>query len=284
MLLGCGSSEILHASAMAFLGAGKRLVQASPTYEAMEHYAGSIGTDVVSIPLTQESAHDLDSMLRQAGVSTGLVYICNPNNPTATITPRKDLESFISKLPASCYVLIDEAYHHYALPSSLYSSFIENPIHDDRVIVSRTFSGAYGLAGLRLGYGVASARLIELMRAQVTSHSVNGIAARGAASALEDTESLGDCIKRNVDDRQEFVNQATARMLKPIDSHTNFVMMNTRHSAEDVISHLRRHNVQIGRRFPAMDTHVRVSLGTPEDMRAFWRAWDTLPYPRPTHH
>jgi histidinol-phosphate aminotransferase len=145
VLLGCGSCEILHASAMAFLGAGKRLVQASPTYEAMERYGGSIGTDIVSIPLTQESAHDLDSMLRQAGASTGLVYICNPNNSTATITPRKDLESFISKLPASCYVLIDEAYHHYARQSSLYSSFIENPIHDDRVIVSRTFSGAYGL-------------------------------------------------------------------------------------------------------------------------------------------
>jgi histidinol-phosphate aminotransferase len=122
------------------------------------------------------------------------------------------------------------------------------------------------------------------MRAPITSDSVNGIVARVAAAALEDTESLREYIKKNVDERQEFVNQATARMLKPIDSLTNFVMMNTHHPAEDVISHLRKHNVLIGRRFPAMDTHVRVSLGTPEDVRAFWRAWDTLPYPRPTHH
>lgn len=284
VLLGCGSREILHVSALAFLGSGKRLTQASPTFEAMERYARSIGTEVVSIPLTMESAHDLDSMLKAASASAGLVYICNPNNPTASITPRKDLENFIGQLPANCHVLIDEAYHHYVKPSALYSSFIENPIHDERVIVCRTFSGAYGLAGLRLGYGIASPRLIELMRAQITSESVNSIVAQVAAAALEDTASLRDCVKKNVDDRQEFANQATARMLKPIDSHTNFVMMNTHHPAEDVINHLRRHNVLIGRRFPAMDTHVRVSLGTPEEMQAFWRAWGTLPYPKPTHH
>jgi histidinol-phosphate aminotransferase len=284
VLLGCGSCEILHVSAMAFLGKGKRLVQASPTFELMEHYAQSIGTEVVSIPLAHRSAHDLDSMLAQAGASTGLVYICNPNNPTATITPRKDLESFISKLPASCKVLIDEAYHHYVRPSALYSSFIDNPIHDERVIVCRTFSGVYGLAGLRLGYGIASPRLIERMRAQTTFDSVNSIVVQVAAAALADDASVRDYVRKNEDDRQEFRNQATARVLKPIDSHTNFVMMDIHHPAQDVIEHLRMRNVLIGRRFPAMDTHVRISLGNAEDMQGFWRAWDTLPYPRPKHH
>ena len=284
IILGCGSREILHVSALAFLGNGKRLVQASPTFEAIEHYARSIDAEVVSIPLTPESAHDLDSMLTQVTASTGLVYICNPNNPTASITPRKDLESFISKLPVTCCVLIDEAYHHYVKRSALYSSFIDSPVHDERVIVCRTFSGAYALAGLPLGYGIGSSRRIELMHAQAAFDVVNVIAARAAAAALEDTENLRDSIKKTEDARQEFVNQATARMLKPIDSHTNFVMMNTRHPAEDVIRHLRQHNVLIGRRFPAMDTYVRVSLGTREEMQAFWRAWDTLPYPRPTHH
>lgn len=284
VLLGCGSCEILHACATAFLGSGKRLVQASPTYEALQQYAESIGTEVLSIPLTQHSEHDLEAMLKQVTASIGLVYICNPNNPTASITPRKDLESFISKLPANWYVLIDEAYHHYAGQSSMYSSFIDNPIDDERVIVSRSFSGVYGLAGLRVGYGISSPRLIERMRAQTTSQSVNGIAASVASAALEDTESVRDRVKKNLDVRQEFFNQATARVLKPIDSHTNFVMMNTNHPSEEVIGRFRKSNILIGRRFPTMDTHVRVSLGTPEEMRAFWNTWDGFHYPRPAHH
>jgi len=89
-----------------------------------------------------------------------------------------------------------------------------------------------------------------------------------------------DFIRRNADHRQEFFNQAMARSLRPIDSHTNFVMMDTFHPAEEVIQHFRKNNVLIGRRFPPMDTYIRISLGRPEEMRAFWRAWDMLRYPK----
>ena len=286
VLLGCGSGEILQASTTAFLGNGRRLVQASPTFEGLERHARVIGAEVVSIPLTQEWAHDLDSMLRQANASTGLVYICNPNNPTGSITPRKDLETFISKLPGTCYVLIDEAYCHYAKQSPMYSSFIENPIDDKRVIVCRTFSGVYGLAGLRLGYGIASPGLIERLRVHTTFDSVNGSVVRVGAAALEDTASVRDCVEKNAFERQEFFNQAMARVLKPpmIDSHANFVMVNAHHPAAEVIEHFRKNNILIGRRFPPLDTHVRISLGTSEEMRAFWRTWDTLPYPKQSHH
>ncbi len=87
-------------------------------------------------------------------------------------------------------------------------------------------------------------------------------------------------IRRNTDDRQEFFNQAMARALNPIDSHANFVMMNTFHPAEEVIQHFRKNNILIGRPFPPMDTHIRISLGRPEEMRAFWQTWDLLPYPK----
>jgi histidinol-phosphate aminotransferase len=223
VVLGCGSTEILRVAAAAFLGKGKRLVQASPTYEAIESYAQITGTEVVSVALTKEFGHDLNAMLGRVDGDT-LVYICNPNNPTASLTPRRDLEAFIAKLPASCYVFIDEAYHHYAGQSSMYRSFIDEPIQDGRVIVSRTFSKIYALAGLRLGYAIASPTVVKRVSPYLTWASVNGIAVQAALAGLEDSASASDFAKRNADSRQEFFNQAMARMLKPIDSHTNFVM------------------------------------------------------------
>jgi histidinol-phosphate aminotransferase len=284
VLLGCGSTEILRVAATAFLGPGKQLIQASPTFEAMAHYAKSAGGEFISVPLNARYAHDLDAMLARAGSTTTLVCICNPNNPTASITPRQDIETFISKLPVNCYVLIDEAYHHFAGVSSMYASFIDRPLHDERVIVARTFSKVYGLAGLRIGYAVAAPAVIDRLRSRVTLDNVNGIAAQAAAAALQDDAGVRDFVKRNADDRQEFFNQAMARMLKPIDSHANFVMMDTHHPAEEVIEHFRRNKIEIGRRFPAMNTHIRVSLGTPEEMQAFWRAWDLLPFAKTLMH
>lgn len=280
VVVGCGSTEILRVAAMTFLGSGKRLLQAAPTFEAIEHYAQSTGAEVISIPLAYTFAHDLDAMLGQANPATTLVYICNPNNPTASITPRHNLEAFMSKLPASCYVVIDEAYHHFAGRSGMYSSFLDEPVHDDRVIVSRTFSKVYGLAGLRLGYGIAAPAVAKRMNSYLTEDSVNGVVLQAAMAALEDTETVADFIQRNQNVRQEFFNQCNIRMLKPIDSHANFVMMNIGHPAEEMIQYFRQNNVLIGRRFPAMDTYIRVSLGTPAEMKVFWSAWDRSPFPK----
>jgi histidinol-phosphate aminotransferase len=284
VVFGCGSSEILRVAAVAFLGAGKRLVQPSPTFEAMDQYARSVGAEVISVPLARTFAHDLEAMLSHADGPGGLIYICNPNNPTASLTPRQDLETFINKLPASYYVLIDEAYHHFAGESGMYQSFIDQPLQDQRVIVSRTFSKVYGMAGLRLGYGIASPAAAKRLESLLTSDGVNGIVSKAGMAALDDTASVRLFVQRNADVRQEFFNQATARMLKPIDSHANFVMMNTYHPAEEIIEHFRKQNVLIGRRFPAMDTYIRVSLGTPEEMRLFWQAWDSLHLDMAMHH
>jgi histidinol-phosphate aminotransferase len=283
VILGCGSTEILRAAACAFLGQGKQLVQASPTFHAIEDYARFVGGEVISVPLTNRYAHDLDTMLARIK-RTSLLYICNPNNPTASITPRDDLETFISRLPATCYVLIDEAYHHYVSTSAMYASFLDRPLNDERLIVSRSFSMAYGLAGMRLGYGIASPATVKRMRASITEMNANVVAVSAALAALEDTPSLTSFCKRNADDRQEFFNQAMARVLKPIDSHTNFVMMNTFNPASLIVEQFRRNNVLIGPVFPGMETFIRVSLGAPDDMRAFWRVWDSLPIKLPKRH
>jgi histidinol-phosphate aminotransferase len=276
VVLGAGSTEILRVASCAFLGKDRPLVQALPTYPAIESYARASGAEVISDPLNNRFQHDLDAMLAHSA-GAGLVYICNPNNPSATVIPRSDLENFISRLPASCHVLVDEAYHDYVVKSSVFASFLDGHLNDDRVIVSRTFSHAYGLAGLRVGYGIASPDAAKRMRAFVTQESVNTIAARAAIAALDDTAGLTESVKRNADSRQAFRNLATTRSLKPVDSHTNFVMMNTYNPANMLIHHFRQNNILIAPVSLTLDTYIRVSLGRPEEMAAFWRAWDTLP-------
>ena len=282
IVLGCGSTDILRMAAFAFLGNGKRLIQAAPTFEAIGNYARATSAEVISVPLTPRFSHDLDGMQAQVTPSTTLVYICNPNNPTASLTPRNELEMFIGKLPASTFVVIDEAYHDYAGQSAMYASFIDRPIGNERVIVTRTFSKVYGLAGLRLGYAVSSPNTIQKLRQFASRNNINAIAAQVGSVALDDADGVNESVRRNLNDRQEFFNQAMARAVKPIDSHANFVMLNTYHSAEEVIQHFRQSNILIGRTFPPMSTYIRISLGRPEEMLRFWQAWDTLPYPKHT--
>src|SRR5204862_7359543 len=132
------------------------------------------------------------------------------------------------------------------------------------------------MAGLRLGYGVTEQVLAEKMRSLLTDVDLNCAAVAAGKAALTDSESVRNFVKRNADDRQEFFNQAMARMLKPIDSQANFVMMNAHRPAEEVIEHFRRNNILIGRKFPLMNTHIRVSLGKPREMHDFWQVWDRM--------
>jgi histidinol-phosphate aminotransferase len=277
IVLGCGSSEILRLAATALLAPGKRLVQAVPTCPLLGRFARSAAMEVIDVPINKRHQHDLDAMLARAGHSAALVYICNPNNPTASLTPRKDIENFIRKLPAKATVLIDEAYHHFVIPNSEYASFLDHPVDDPRIIVCRTFSKIYGLAGLRVGYAVTSTNLARRLSAQRLPFGISVIAAKAAAAALEDSEYIRLSAKRNADDRQEFMNRVNIGMLRAIDSHTNFVMMDAMRPPDQVIEHLEKNNIVIGPPIPLMDKYVRVSLGTPGDMQEFWRVWDQMP-------
>ena len=277
IVLGCGSGEILCMAAMAFLKPGKKLVEAAPTFPALGKLAQTAGIEVADVPLNAKYEHDLSTMLDRASSSAGLVYIVNPNNPTGSLTPRKDLEAFLAKLPANIPVLIDEAYHHFATPGGAYESFLDRPINDPRLIVARTFSKIYGLAGMRIGYAVATPEMIKRISSGFPGWSVTIVSARAASVALDDVEYVNFGIKRNADDRQEFMKQAHARKLQPIDSQTNFVMFDPLHPNDLVIEHLKKHNILIGPKYPALAKYVRVSFGTPPEMQEFWRVWDLLP-------
>lgn len=276
IVLGCGSGEILCMAAMTFLKPGKKLVEAAPTFPAMGKLAQTAGVEVADVPLNKKYEHDLPTMLDRAGSSAGLVYIVNPNNPTGSLTPRKDIEAFLTRLPGNTPVLMDEAYHHFASPGGSYESFLDRPIDDPRVIVARTFSKIYGLAGMRIGYAVANPEMAKRLASGFPAASVSIVSARAASAALDDVEYVRLGIKRNADDRQEFMNQAKARQLYVIGSQTNFMMMDPQRPPDQVIEHLKKHNILIGPKYPVLDKYVRVSLGTPAEMLEFWRAWDLM--------
>lgn len=276
VVTGCGSTEILRVSAAAFLGPGTKLIEGWPTFEAIGEYAASMGAEVIKVPLTSNYAHDLDAMLSHAAGGPSLIYICNPNNPTASLTPRKDLDALISKLPSNSYLVIDEAYHHFATDSPDYVSYLQQPVDNPRVIVARTFSKIYGMAGMRLGYGVTSEEVAQKLRRFQNQDNVNMVAAQAGVAALQDTAETQVAIRRIVGDRQEFFNQANRRGLKAIPSYANFAMMDAGRPAADVSAYFKKNGILIGRRFPLMDNYVRISFGKPNEMQQFWKVWDGM--------
>jgi histidinol-phosphate aminotransferase len=277
LVLGCGSGEILSITASSFLGPGKTLITAVPTFESIGRCAKALGAQVVEIPLDKNHSHDLPAMLARADATTGLVYICNPNNPTASLTPRNDLEEFIRKLPPTTTILLDEAYHHFVGAAPDYISFIDKPMNDGRVIIARTFSKVFGLAGIRVGYAVGAPEKIQALSARRLPEGLNAVGARAALVAYDDLEYVHMSEKRNATDRQEFFSQAKARKVQAIPSYANFAMLKTNRPAVEVIEHFKKNNVLIARLFPSMSTHVRVSFGTPPEMKEFWRVWDLMP-------
>jgi histidinol-phosphate aminotransferase len=278
IVLGCGSSEILRMAGEAFLGPGKNLAMATPSYPLLVQQAQLRGAEVVALPLTPERSHDLKAMLAHADTSTGLVYICNPNNPTGTLTTRHDLEEFLGKLSPQIPVLIDEAYYHYVVATPSYVSFIDSPINDGRIIVARTFSKIYALAGLRIGYAVASSEMAGRLSRFRLQFGENSIAIPAAMAALDDTEHVRKCAQLNSNTQQAFYNQCDLRLLGVSDSRTNFALLQVDHPLDEVIAHFRKNNIFVGPRFPGVDKFLRVSMGRPDEMKEFWRVWDLLPH------
>lgn len=290
ILLGDGSGEILKLGAAAFtgsLGAGHaapirvsrrgrtlsfrpgrgKLVVADPTFEAIANHAAVNGAEVVRIPLNARFAHDLPKM--RAALREGLVYICNPNNPTASITPKNELRDFIAKCPRTTMILVDEAYHHYA-DSSDYESVIPLVKQHPNLIVARTFSKIYGMAGLRCGYCVAQSDVIQRLRPHQTWDSVNIMALVAAIESLKDADQVANGRRMNTETKA-FVSGELARLgYKHIPSQANFLMIDMKQrGVMPLIGALRERGVQVGRLFPALPSHMRVTIGKRDEMEKF---------------
>jgi histidinol-phosphate aminotransferase len=271
ILLGDGSSEILDLCAETFTGpkVGK-LVAADPTFEAIINNASINGAEVAKVPLTSSFSHDLPGMA--AAAKDGLVYVCNPNNPTASITPKNELHEFIGKTPRQTMILVDEAYFHYA-DSPDYDSVI--PLINDHpnLIVARTFSKIYGMAGLRCGYCVAQKETIERIRPHQMWDSVNCMALAAAIASLNDPDQVTNG-KRLNSEAKTFVTAEIDKMgYKQIPSQANFIMLDVKRPVVPLIKALKERNVHVGRLFPALPNYMRVTIGKKTEMETFLSAF-----------
>jgi histidinol-phosphate aminotransferase len=271
ILLGDGSGEILKLCAETFTGPQNgKLVAADPTFEAILNNASANGAEVVKIPLTSTFAHDLPKMLAVA--KGGVIYVCNPNNPTASITPKEELRDFIAKTPRETMILVDEAYFHYA-NSPDYESVISLVKEHPNLIVSRTFSKIYGMAGLRCGYCVAQKETIERMRRNQMWDSVNCMALAAATASLDDPDQVTNG-KRSTNEAKQFtISELDKIGYKQIPSQANFIMFDCKKPVVPLIKAMKERNVHVGRLFPALPNHMRVTIGKKSEMETFLAAF-----------
>jgi len=271
ILLGDGSSEILEICAQAFTGPSRgKLIAADPTFEALLNNAKANQAEVMKVPLTSSFGHDLPKMA--AAAKGGLIYICNPNNPTASITPKDELRAFIAKTPAQTMILVDEAYYHYA-DSPDYETMIPLIKDHSNLLVARTFSKIYGMAGLRCGYCIAQPQLIERMRSHQMWDSVNIMALAAASASLTDTEQVTNGQRMNSEVRALVTHELDAMGYKSIPSQANFIMFDLKRPVVPLIQALKQRNVQVGRLFPALPNHMRLTIGKKTEMEAFLSAF-----------
>ena len=271
ILLGDGSGEILKLCAETFTGPQNgKLVAADPTFEAILNNASANGAEVVKIPLTSTFAHDLPKML--AAAKGGLIYICNPNNPTASITPKDELRDFLAKTPHETTILVDEAYFHYA-DNPDYESVIPLAREHPNLIVSRTFSKIYGMAGLRCGYCVAQKETIERMRRNQMWDSVNCMALAAATASLDDPDQLTNGRRLNREAKTFTTSELDKMGYKQIPSQANFIMFDCKRPVVPLIQALKQNNVHVGRLFPALPNHMRLTIGKKSEMETFLSAF-----------
>jgi histidinol-phosphate aminotransferase len=271
ILLGDGSGEILKLCAETFTGQQRRpLIAADPTFEAILKNAAANGAEVVKVPLTNSFAHDLPKMLTAA--RGGLIYVCNPNNPTASITPKDELRDFIAKTPRETMILVDEAYFHYA-DSPDYESVITLTKDHPNLIVSRTFSKIYGMAGLRCGYCVAQKETIDRMRPYQMWDSVNIMALAAASASLDDPDQVPNGQRLNSEAKMFVTSELARAGYKTIPSQANFIMIDCRRPVVPLIKAMKEQNVHVGRLFPALPNHMRVTIGKKPEMETFVSAF-----------
>ena len=275
IVLGCGSSEILQVADQAFLGGGRTLVSPDATFEAVLFYARATKSETVKVPLTADFRHDLPAMARACGPATGLVYVCNPNNPTGTIVTRDEMAAFLKAVPATMAVLVDEAYHHFVEDAAYDSALTLRGLHAN-VIVARTFSKIYGLAGLRLGYAVAARETAEALRAFVAWDNVNAAVLAAAAAVLADEAHVAGQRRRLNATRAALCAELARDGRRFIPSHANFLMIETGAGVKALVDGFRARGILVGRFFESMPTWLRVSIGTDDEMRAFLAALRAL--------
>lgn len=267
VLVGCGSGEILRMAVFACVTPERPLVGGAPTFEDPSHYARSLKSEPIDVPVDGDLKLDLEQMAARAK-GAGLVFLCNPNNPTGTVHGAAAVSAFVERVLAASpntTILIDEAYHEYVEDPS-YRTSIPMALDNPRVIVARTFSKVFGMAGLRIGYAIGRPEALEPLAKFKLGNAVNALAAAGAITTIADTDRIAIERARNRAVRQLTRETLTKAGYVVAASDTNFVMVNVRRDVKTVIDACKKDGVLIGRPFPPLTTWARISIGTMEEM------------------
>lgn len=268
VMLGCGSGELLRAADHAFLRPDAAYIGAAPTFEAPEAFAKFLGAPVKLVPVDATLGLDLDAM-GAAARGAGLVYLCNPNNPTATVHSKSDVVAFIEALNRTSpdtTILVDEAYFEY-VDNPAYGTVIPLAVVNPRVVVVRTFSKVFGMAGLRAGYAVGRPDALAKMVPWTLGSNVSQLTLVAAVAALEDSAHIADEVRRNRDVKA-FTRKFFAEGKYAMSSgDANFMMVDIRRNAAAFKSACLRKGVAVGRAFPALPTHSRITFGTMNEMK-----------------
>ena len=266
-----GSTPALAVSVLTFTSPQKSYVTADPSFELGMNTADHAGARLVKVPLTKTFAHDVKAMLA-AGSDAGLFYVCNPNNPTGTMTPHSDIEYLVANKPKDSVVLVDEAYIHFTETQSA----LDLVKADKDVIVLRTFSKVYGMAGLRCGLAIARPDLLDkfMQRGGINFMPITAVVA--AIASLDDASLVSERRHINATIRQQTFDWLSRNNYSFIPSESNCFMLDTKRPGQQVRDAIAKENVLIGRVWPIMPTYVRITVGTQQEMDRFQSAFQKV--------
>jgi len=266
-----GSTPPLALTVLAFTSPQRSYVTADPGFELGMNTADNSGARVVKVPLTKTYAHDVKAMIA-AGQDAGVFYICNPNNPTGTLTPHSDLEYLLANKPKDSVVLVDEAYIHLTdAPNAL--DFVKA---GKDVIVLRTFSKVYGLAGIRCGFVIARPDLLEKIMARGGWNFMPVTAVVAATASLKDPNLVAERRRINASIRQQTFDWMSRNGFTFIPSESNCFMVDVKRPGQEVRDAMAKENVLVGRIWPIMPTWVRITVGTQDEMQRFQTAFQKV--------
>jgi histidinol-phosphate aminotransferase len=266
-----GSSPALRFAVIAFTSPQKSYVTADPGYEAGMFAAEAASARVIKVPLTKTYAHDVKAMLA-AAPDAGLFYICSPNNPTGTLTPHSDIEYLVESKPKGSIVMVDEAYIHFCdAPST-----IDLVKAGKDVVVLRTFSKTYGMAGLRCGFLIARPDLMDKIMARAGWNFMPITALVAASASLKDSNLVPERKRINAGIRRETFQWLDRNGYSSIPSESNCFLLDTKRPGKEVIDAMAQQKVCIGRIWPVMPTWVRITVGTHDEMQQFQTAFQKV--------